>query len=357
MNTFRTIQKITMTVLISASIISCADDKDNDIITPEINYDSHLINITDNVIVETYSDLANKASILFHESVDFKNDQTISNFDEVKQAWRDARAPWEQSEGFLFGPVDTNGVDPSIDSWPVNEVDLNAVLASTDVLTETYIDNGIFEIKGFHTIEYLLWGIDGNKELSDFTVREFEYLIAATENLKNRTTSLKDSWVNGYAANFKNAGNGGSDFISQNSALETLVAGLIAIADEVATGKIEDPLNGNAGSSDQTKEESRFSHNSKTDFSNNIKSISNIYNGKYLADGMGLSDIIKIKNADLDTSFNEALISAINAIDNIPGTFTSAIDNNRTEVANAQEKVLNVLILLKSEISPIIKNL
>ena len=355
MKNYNTIAKIAFLAVVSINLIACTDDDPTPIVA-EVSYSTELNNITDNVIVETYADLANKASILFNEVSDFNNNRTVSNYDEVKQAWRDTRAPWEQSEGFLFGPVDTDGVDPAIDAWPVNEVDLTNVLASSDALTESYIESAIDEIKGFHTIEFLLWSVNGNKELADFTDREFEYLIAATENLKNRTNQLADAWKSNYANIFKSAGNN-SVFVSQKAALETLVAGLIVIADEVGTGKIEDPLNGNAGAADQTKEESRFSHNSKTDFSNNIKSISNIYNGTYFVDGKGLSDIIKAANNDLDTEFNQALIDAIQAIDNIPGTFTTAIVSNRTAVENAQTKVLVVLALLQSEIAPIIKNL
>lgn len=356
MKNYNTIAKIAFLAIVSINLISC-DDDDPSPVEEEVSYSTELNNITDNVIVETYADLANKAAVLYAEVSDFKANRTASNYDEAKQAWRDSRAPWEQSEGFLFGPVDTDGVDPAIDAWPVNEVDLNNVLASSDVLTESYIESAIDEIKGFHTIEFLLWAVDGNKQLADFSDREFEYLLAATENLKNRTQQLSDAWSTSYATTFKSAGESTSVFTSQKSALETLTTALIAIADEVGNGKIEDPLNGNGGSADQTKEESRFSHNSKTDFSNNIKSISNIYNGTYFVDGMGLSDIIKLENSDLDTEFNQALTNAIQAIDNIPGTFTTAIVSNRTAVANAQSKVLEVKSLLESQIEPIINNL
>ena len=54
-------------------------------------------------------------------------------------AWVAARVPWEQSEGFLFGPVDTFGYDPAMDSWPVNRTDLDAVLASGQAFTPEYI--------------------------------------------------------------------------------------------------------------------------------------------------------------------------------------------------------------------------
>ena len=124
----------------------------------EVSYKANISNIATNVITETYVELASKASTLFDLSIVLNTTPIAVNYDNAKNAWRDTRVPWEKSEGFLFGPVDTKGIDPAIDSWPVNVADLDAVLASSDALTEAYIDGLIGELKGFHTIEYLLWG-------------------------------------------------------------------------------------------------------------------------------------------------------------------------------------------------------
>jgi len=336
-------------------LVSCSDD---DSTTVEvISYNEHLTNITDNVIVETYADLKNKGAILFSLAGDLQANATAANLDAVKQAWRDTRAPWEASEGFIFGPVDEAGIDPAIDSWPVNVTDLDGILAGSDVINEAYVDAQIGEAKGFHTIEYLLWGLDGNKEVGDFTTREYAFLVAACENLKNKTAELHDAWVGGYAANFTNAGNSGSIFPSEKAALETLVAGIVGIADEVGNGKIETPLNGNGGSFSQEDEESRFSHNSKTDFANNIKSISNVYSGAYLIDGKGLTDIVAENDAALNTQINQEIATAIQKIEAIPGTFTNAIQHNRAAVTEAQQAVNALQATLEGPLASLVSNL
>ena len=153
----------------------------------EVSYKTNISDIATKVITETYVDLTSKASTLYDLTIVLNGSQTAVNLDNARNAWRDTRVPWEKSEGFLFGPVDTKGIDPAIDSWPVNVADLDAVLSSSDVLTESYVDGIIGELKGFHTIEYLLWGSTGNKQIGDFTAREYEYLLAVTENLKNKT--------------------------------------------------------------------------------------------------------------------------------------------------------------------------
>lgn len=360
--TLNTVKTLFLALTFVAFATSCGGDDDGPV-AQDADYSENINNIANNVIVETYSDLAGKATNLLNEANDFKTHVTASNLDNAKQAWRSARDPWEASEGFLIGPVDTAGVDPAIDSWPVNVVDMDNLLADTanhPTITEAIVDQQIDEAKGFHLIEYLLWGLDGNKQVADFTPRELEYLVAACENLKNKTDFLKNEWIStggNFVDNFLTAGNN-TMYPSQKSALEDYVSALIVIADEVANGKIEVPLNGEDGSGvDPTQEESRFSHNSKIDFANNVRSISNVYNGKYLIDGLGIADIVAEENATLDTRFQGEIVAAIQAIEGIPGTFTDAIVNNRPAVENAQTKVRKVQQTLEEDIKPLITGL
>ena len=45
-------------------------------------------------------------------------------------AWITAREPWEESEAFLFGPVDELGLDPNMDSWPLDQNAIVQILNS-----------------------------------------------------------------------------------------------------------------------------------------------------------------------------------------------------------------------------------
>ena len=355
MKTKTKLSKIAVISMAVLSISSCKKD-DPPAPTPTVSYLNNISDIGTNVITVTYQDLANKASILYSEAVNLQSNQTAVNLDITRNAWRDTRAPWEMSEGFLFGPVDTKGIDPAIDSWPVNKVDLDNVLASNDQLTEAYIDALIGELKGFHTIEYLLWGETGNKQINNFTAREFEYLLSVTENLKNKTQELYDSWASSgdnFIVNLTSAGTSSSIYTSEKGALEELVNGMIGIADEVGNGKINDPFS----QQDLLLEESQFSHNSKNDFANNIRSISNVYNGVYNISGLGLYHIIYDENPSLADRINTEINDAITSIDNIPGTFSDAVFNNHSHVTDAINKVGTVQTTLESDLLPFISNL
>lgn len=184
-------KKITFYTAAFIAIISNTGCKKDPIITqPAADYKNVLINIGNDVILGTYQDLYDKNIVLVNTLNILQQQQTTVNLEAAKQAWKDMRIPWEQSEGFLFGPVHQQGIDPSIDSWPVNAPDLDNVLASTDALTKIYIDGLDGTLKGFHTIEYLLFGTDGNKPVSSFTPRQFEYLASCGQSLEAATQKL-----------------------------------------------------------------------------------------------------------------------------------------------------------------------
>ena len=111
--------------------------------------------------------------------------------------------------------------------------------------------------------------------------------------------------------------------------------------------------------SNSEEEESRFSHNSKTDFMNNMRSIQNVYLGTYgpASNGLGIGNIISVEDQTLHTRFITELSTAINAIDAINGTFTEAITNDQAGIQNAIDKVAIVAETLNNDIAPIINNL
>ncbi|MBP7274282.1 MAG: hypothetical protein KA974_10590 [Saprospiraceae bacterium] len=341
---------ITITIIFS----NCKKDE-----VQTTDYANILANVGNDVILATYAELDAQTINLVLNLTALESNPTQQNLEIARQAWRDARVPWEQSEGFLFGPVDQQGIDPSIDSWPVNQPDLDAVLASPNSLTKEYIDGLDGTLKGFHTIEYLIFGINGNKPFESFTAREFEYLRACAQSLAGATQQLYFAWKpdhQNFIANVIYAGQTGYTAVypSQKAVLEEIINGLVVIADEVANGKINDPLI----QQNVNLEESRFSTNSKQDFANNIRSIKNAYTGIYKnTNGFGISNIIATKYTQLDIKVRQQIDEAIIAIESIPGTFTDAIFNNTESVTNAQEKVRTLQQTLQSEVLPIISNL
>ncbi|OZC03542.1 imelysin family protein [Rubricoccus marinus] len=343
---------MTRFLLLSALALTLAAcDTGGGVGTDDVEARPALENVADNVITATYGDLAAEAADLVVAVNDLDADRSDARLALAQQAWRDARAPWELSEGFLFGPVDTEGLDPSLDSWPVNQTDLDAVLASGASLTPSYVAGLEATLRGFHTIEYLLFGEDGDKRAADFTDREVQYLASATAVLRDDAARLVTLWMpsgGNYAAEIKNAGLSGSLYVSQNAAVQELIGGLITITDEVGAGKLGGPY----GDRSTAEEESRFSGNSIADFSNNIRSVQNVYLGAYDGrSGAGLTDLVSARDEALDARVQAEITAAINAIEAIPAPFSTAIFESRPTVQAAIDAVLALRATLEGPVT------
>jgi len=120
----------------------------------------------DVVVLPTYKDLKDANANLHTAVQNLAASPSNANFEAAATAWMAARQPWEMSEAFLFGPVDELGLDPNMDSWPLDQDAIKNVLASGDFSGLDWKgdfdeeDEGIAEaqsIRGFHTLEFLLF--------------------------------------------------------------------------------------------------------------------------------------------------------------------------------------------------------
>lgn len=126
--------------------------------------DPIVTNYVDAVVLPTYSDLQQKATALQAAVTALNNDRTSANFSKACNAWLEAREPWEMSEAFLFGPVDELGLDPNMDSWPLDQEAIVKILESGNFNEMNWSDGDSDEaieaaqsVRGFHTLEFLLF--------------------------------------------------------------------------------------------------------------------------------------------------------------------------------------------------------
>ncbi|SER58848.1 putative iron-regulated protein [Nitrosomonas sp. Nm51] len=308
-------------------------------------------NYAGNVIYNTYRDLADRAKELSAAVDKLRLEQNDDHLAAAQKHWVTTRRPWEQSEAFLFGPVDTAGLDPAMDSWPVNSTDLQNVLDSDTALNVETVSAFNDDLKGFHVLEFLLYGVDGNKTSTDFTERELMYLGAVASVLANDTQSLAQAWSpndGNFLAEFAQAGVGSAIYTSQSAALQEMVNGLIGIAGELASVKLEEPQR----IGDATLVESQFSFNSRADFMDNVRGIRNVYTGNYLLfEGPGINALVKSVDPDLDETINNQIEAAIAAIDAIPQPFAESLLT--AEVQEAINAVNALLVTLSNRLSAI----
>jgi putative iron-regulated protein len=112
------------------------------------------------VVNPNYRDLQDKSTMLYSAVTQLDSEASDSNLSTAQNAWRAARHPWEMAEGYLFGPIEDFNYDPSVDTWPLNRVELDSLLASASPLTVSDIDALPYSLKGFHALEYVLFGAE-----------------------------------------------------------------------------------------------------------------------------------------------------------------------------------------------------
>lgn len=328
-------------------------------------------NISHNVILATYNDLAATSAALKVAVEKLNANPTKETLEAAQKAWQETRVPWESSEAFLFGPVDALGIDPMLDTWPLNILDLDNVLRSSRPITVDFIRALGTNLQGFHTIEYLLFG-DGvrqnTKPVASLTAKQKEYLLSTSAVLAVHAAELAYAWSHnydpenpkapGYVQIISNPSFNNPFYSSERAVMEEFVQGMMGILDEVANGKMADPLGADLRSADVTLVESPFSWNSLSDFQNNIRSVQSIYTGKYKNHvGPGVKDLVVRVNPSLAGRVESEIAKCIQLIGDIrpvTGDFGAAIKDpaGRAKTQRAIDALNALHALMENEVLP-----
>lgn len=331
---------LTGVALFTATLTGCKSDPDPE---PAVDFNAlktqvltDFVNVVGNPL---YADFKAKATALNIAVQTLATTPTQANLEAARTAWKAVRVIWEQSEGFLIGPVDYDNYDPYMDTWPTDHNAMEALLASSQTLDVNFLAGlddpesaSELTLRGFHPLEYMLWGIGGNRQAASFTAREKEYMVALAADVLINVTALQTNGNTFFTNELMKPATTGSRYESKHDALEALANALIDICSEVGEGKMVEPF---LLPGDSTITESPYSHNSVVDFKNNIIGARNVYLCNYgSATGKSLSDLVKVNNAALDQEIKQKFEVAINSFDGITTTFEQAIYIQRNQVQN-----------------------
>ena len=325
---------------ISILVAGCKKDSSEDTPTPTaVSEQDVLDDFVDVLVNPTYADLQSRANGLNQAILTLSASTTSANLSAAQQAWRDVRVPWELSEGFLFGPVEDFNYDPATDSWPVNTVELDSLLASSNPLTEADIELLQDALKGYHPIEYVLFGVGGSRTVSELGGRELQYLISLSANLDSVVNNLKNDWIAppvNFGEELRTAGHGSTRFTTRKDAFRTIVDAMEHICNEVSSAKMEDPLS----QLDSTIVESQYAHNATTDFTNNIIGLQNVYMGTYGGHtGHSLHHLVSAKNGSLDNEIQSQINTAIASLQTLDQNYGVAIFTQQGQIIATQQAI------------------
>ncbi|MEM7193687.1 MAG: imelysin family protein [Pseudomonadota bacterium] len=178
-----------------------------------------------------------------------------ANMEAARQAWRDARVPYMQTEVYRFGNVIVDDWEGKVNAWPLDEglldyvdtgsygtesdenvfyaanlvanstMDFSGQTIDASTITKTLLEEQLQEADGneanvatgYHAVEFLLWGQDlngngpgaGNRPATDYDAsnctngncdRRAEVLKTATDLLVDDLTWMAAQWAEGGAA-------------------------------------------------------------------------------------------------------------------------------------------------------------
>jgi putative iron-regulated protein len=315
-----------------------------------------------------YSDSLSSARVLRNSIETLIAQPSEPTLAAARQAWVDARVPYQQTEVFRFGNAIVDDWEGKVNAWPLDEglIDyvalsyggesdenlafranviankqlkvggqtIDAAIIDKQLLSDTLHELDGVEANvatGYHAIEFLLWGQDlngvgpgaGKRPASDYDPahcsgghceRRIAYLRAATEHLVDELAWMSAQWADEGAARkalFENGAEAGISAIF--TGMGSLSYGELA-GERMKLGvMLHDP----------EEEHDCFSDNTHWSHYYDALGIRNVYSGRYtrldgsLLQGPSVSDLVAAKDPAADKLLRAKLDDTLSKMQSI----------------------------------------
>jgi len=325
----------------------------------------------------TYRDSLITAQALQQAIVRLLAEPTDANLQAARDAWIQARVPYQQSEVFRFGNAVVDDWEGQLNAWPldegmidyVKEADYQYELGNEGALANIIANESlqvggeaidVSEItpqlladlneiggseanvaSGYHALEFLLWGQDlngfvpgaGERPVTDYIQgaectngncdRRGQYLAAASELLVQDLEWMVDQWAPGVQDNYR------AELLATEPAevLRRMLFGMGSLSlGELAGERMKVALEANS----YEDEHDCFSDNTHNSHYYNGKGIQNVYLGRYVSTsgeelkGPSLSDLVAGQDVSLDLRLKSDLDASMHALEVMRATAESS---------------------------------
>ncbi|SDS28882.1 putative iron-regulated protein [Halopseudomonas xinjiangensis] len=326
-------------------------------------------------VVETYADIAYATyqdALTTAQRLDKAVDELIANPNQetlqaAREAWKQARVPYQQSEVFRFGNPVVDEWEGQLNAWPLDEGLIDYVAndgyehemgndgANANIIASQEINIGgtthdvseltpelLAELNevggseanvatGYHAIEFLLWGQDrngfergnGDRPATDYAKgdectngncdRRAEYIDAATDLLVQDLEWMVQQWAPGKNENYR------AELLElkPEEAHQRMLFGMGSLSlGELAGERMKVALEANS----YEDEHDCFSDNTHNSHYYNGLGIQNVYLGRYervdgeVVEGASLSDLVAQTDTELDHKLRLELEQSMQAL-------------------------------------------
>ena len=339
-----------------------AADTSNDAVAPE-------------AVVAHYADMAlavYEDALTSAEKLNEATDALIANPSEetlaaAKEAWLQARVPYQQSEVFRFGNAVVDDWEGQLNAWPLDEGLIDYVKsddyqhalgndgANANIIANTELNIGgetmdlttltpellasLNEVggseanvaTGYHAIEFLLWGQDlngfeagaGDRKATDYASgdactngnceRRGQYLDAVTDLLVSDLQWMVDQWKPDVEGNYRAE----LTAMAPSAVYQKMLFGMGSLSlGELAGERMKVALEANS----YEDEHDCFSDNTHNSHYYNALGIQNVYTGSYKRvdgtelSGASLADLVADAKPELNEQLNAQLDASVAAL-------------------------------------------
>lgn len=332
-------------------ILVAACDKDGG--GNQVNFDRSkmLQDISDQVILPSYSGLKTSTTELSNSLAAFQTTTDSANLIALRNSFKQAWLHWQDCAAFEFGPAMDVGLRNSVNIFPTDTLQIEANISSGSYNLETAANT---DAKGFPAIDYLLFAEDaGNTVQALQDANRLQYLADLITDIATKVDQVHAAWQNGYATTFAE-----SDGNDVGSSLGLLVNQLNYQWELIKNPKIGIPLGKKSlGVALPEKVEAYYSQISAELALRNAAAIERLYLGTNYttgADATGLDEYIQAVGANyngqpLDEAIKAQFTVAISTLQNVPDPLSETIANNPTVVDGAYIELQKMVVLLKTD--------
>ena len=342
-------------------IIACSSESDeNQNQVADFDRSSILKNYADNIIIPRYNNFKADLDDLKTVVDEFASNPNSANFDKVHNQWFKAYKTWQHVEMFNIGKAEQIMYFNTINTYPVDELRINENINSKRYDLSNAND---WSSQGLSGVDYMLHGIEDNKEkviqkyvddtnYGDYLKNLLVIMTSNTDDIVQDWPTYKDTFV-------QSSGN------SNNSSLNMITNDFVYYFEKgLRANKIGIPAGVYSGGNTlPSKVEAYYS--SKNLFQDISKDLAkeaviaseNLFLGKSSngVNGPSLKTYLDyIYNSDVNKENLSPIISsnfqkANEAIDLLDSNFVNQINNDKTKMLNAFDKLQAIVVNMKTD--------
>ena len=342
-------------------IIACSSESDeNQNQVADFDRSSILKNYAENIIIPRYNDFKLALDNLKSSVDSYVAYPMVSTYDDMHDDWFEAYKKWQHVEMFNIGKAEEIMYFNTINTYPVDELRINENINSKRYDLSNAND---WSSQGLSGVDYMLHGIEDNKEkiiqkyvddanYGDYLKNLLVIMTSNTDDIVQDWPTYKDTFV-------QSSGNSNSSSLNMitNDFVYYFEKGLRANKIGIPAGVYS------GGNTLPSKVEAYYS--SKNSFQDISKDLAkeaviaseNLFLGKSSngVNGPSLKTYLDyIYNSDVNKENLSPIISsnfqkAKEAIDLLDSNFVNQINNDKTKMLNAFDKLQAIVVNMKTD--------